>query len=613
MSRRTTRKTEAAPKTAEAKTMMGDLKSGKNSLPPGVKKEDGPEVEPVAQPPTVGPPPDEAPPEEAQPQPAHAPPEAKTEATEAAAQSGNESLPQAETTEAQRTEGQADQADDEDAQDEDEGDPDDEDEEDAPQVEPEAQPSTGGPPPDDSGKESLPPAQATEAQGQDDDSGKESLPPVQAEAQDAQADQPAEPDAADEDDEDEDEDEDDDLEDEDRGDPVFTEKDRRDLVALEDRMKSTGLELARALRDIRRRQLWEAHRNEDGTRRYRRFEDYCGDRLGHTKQWVTQQTRWLATVELLASCRAKKFDVPEFLNPTASNSLCYLDQCGHFQGTKDEKEEQGLVAVIKEAVSDGLTLTGEHLGTVCHRRRAYYGASDDMKPAAPTYADYKDDLKVVVDVKELAYECNVPGKVVKEQQESGVSYAEAVGRVYLKEGKRPYDAYLLHQATGDDLRAVVDQLLVAREKLEAIEKAKQASAEANRLAKLASEAHKAALAQAGRPVKGRKRRSQDDGGGGDGGGGDEGDGGDGGDEQEAQVELHFCLQVTPAAINPDTFAFKDWEDLLDKLTELKDEHEPKKLGDKYILPLAITLEAVSASEDEKAAQEAEAKVREQQG
>jgi hypothetical protein len=51
--------------------------------------------------------------------------------------------------------------------------------EDAPQVEPEAEPPTVGPPPDESGKDSLPPAQATEAQGQDDDSGKDSLPPAQ--------------------------------------------------------------------------------------------------------------------------------------------------------------------------------------------------------------------------------------------------------------------------------------------------------------------------------------------------------------------------------------------------------------------------------------------------
>jgi hypothetical protein len=487
--------------------------------------------------------------------------------------------------------------------------------EDAPQVEPEAQPSTVGPPPDESGKESIPPAQVTEAHGQDDDSGKESLPPAQAEAQDAQADQPAEPDAEDEDedddldDEDEDEDEDDDLDDEDRGDPVFTEKDRRDLVALEGRMKTTGLEYARALRDIRRRQLWKAHRNEDGTRRYRRFEDYCGDRLGHTKQWVTQQTRWLATVELLATCRAKGFDVPEFLNPTASNSLYYLDQCGHFQGTDDEKKEQGLVAVIKEAVSDGLTLTGEHLGAVCHRRRAYFGASGDKKPAAPTYQDYKDDLKVVGEVKELAYEWNVPGKVVKEQQESGVAYAEAVGKVYLKEGKRPYDTDLLHQATGPDLRAVVDQLLVARKKLEAVEKAKAAKAEANRRAKEAREAAEAALAQAGivNPAKGKGKGK-------DGNGGQGGDNGQGGDQgEDVQVEIRYRLKTTPPAVNPDAWDFEVWDKLLDKLTELKDEHEPKKPGGTYTLPLAIIFEAVSASEDEKAVRDAEAKVQEQQG
>src|SRR5262249_11953812 len=184
------------------------------------------------------------------------------------------------------------------------------------------------------------------------------------------------------------------------------------------------------------------------------------------------------------------------------------------------KEEQGLVAVIREAVSDGLTLTGKHLGAVCQRRRAYYGASDDKKPAAPTYQDYKDDLKVVEEVKELAYDWNVPGKVVKEQQESGVRYAEAVGQVYLKEGKRPYDTDLLLQATGDDLRAVVDQLLVAHKKLVAVNEAKAKKAEANRLAKEAREAQEKAERDAGIFKAKSKGKGKD----GDGGGGGEGDG-----------------------------------------------------------------------------------------
>jgi hypothetical protein len=69
----------------------------------------------------------------------------------------------------------------------------------------------------------------------------------------------------------------------------------------------------------------------------------------------------------------------------------------------------------------------------------------------------------------------------------------------------------------------------------------------------------------------------------------------------------------PPAVNPDAWDFEDWDKLLDKLTELKDEHEPKEPGGTYILPLAIIFEAVSASEDEKTVQHAKAKVQEQKG
>src|SRR5262249_18039084 len=111
--------------------------------------------------------------------------------------------------------------------------------------------------------------------------------------------------------------------------PAFNDQDRTDLVKLEDDVKSAGLVQAVALKEIRQRQLWKAIKDEEGKRRYQRFEDYCAERLGHTKQWVTQQTRWLTTVELLASCRAKGYEVPEYLNPNCANSLYALEDCGH--------------------------------------------------------------------------------------------------------------------------------------------------------------------------------------------------------------------------------------------------------------------------------------------
>jgi hypothetical protein len=398
-----------------------------------------------------------------------------------------------------------------------------------------------GPPPDESGNESLPPAQeeaqATQAPAQ------EGAP---QEAED-------EEDSSGEEEEDYDEEEPYDPDDEDEGDePAFTDQDRTDLVKLEDDAKSAGLVQAMALKEIRQRQLWKSIKDEEGKRRYHRFEDYCAERLGHTKQWVTQQTRWLAMVELLDA----------------------LEDCGTFKGTLHEKQEQGLVAVVQEAVSDGLTLTGKHLGSVCQRRSAYFGASGGDKPAAPTYPDYKDDCKMLEEIAGMSWDWNIPGIVVKEQQESGASYAEAVGKVYLQEGKRPKNSALLHHGTGDDLRAVVDQLLVARKKREAVEKAKADKAEANRKAREAREAEETALAQAGiaKPAK-RKGKGKD------GNGGQGGDNGrDGDQDEDVQVEIHYRLKMTPPAVNPDAWDFEDWDKLLDKLTELKDEHEPKEPG-----------------------------------
>ena len=76
-------------------------------------------------------------------------------------------------------------------------------------------------------------------------------------------------------------------------DMTFTEKDRHDLPILEQRAENGGRQQAEALRDIRHRQLWRLIQDDQGKQLYPNFEEYCQDRWGHPRQWVTHQTNWL--------------------------------------------------------------------------------------------------------------------------------------------------------------------------------------------------------------------------------------------------------------------------------------------------------------------------------
>jgi hypothetical protein len=165
------------------------------------------------------------------------------------------------------------------------------------------------------------------------------------------------------------------------------------------------------------------------------------------------------------------------------------------------------------------------------------------------------------EVKELAYECNVPGKVVKEQQESGV-------------------ADMLHQATGPGLRTVVDQLLVAHRKLEAVKQAKAEVAAAALKAKQAKQERDKVLADAGMARPGKKKADEE--------------------VEEVVLKHRYQLVVDKPTINPSEFGYQERGDLVDSLEELlstAEKHTPKA-GDEYTLALTITVKMVSVKEDE---------------
>jgi hypothetical protein len=72
---------------------------------------------------------------------------------------------------------------------------------------------------------------------------------------------------------------------------TFTEKDRKDLPVLEKKAEGGLIQSAKAIREIRQRQLWRLAEDDRGQRlNYASFEEYCQDRLGHTRQWVTHLT-----------------------------------------------------------------------------------------------------------------------------------------------------------------------------------------------------------------------------------------------------------------------------------------------------------------------------------
>lgn len=244
---------------------------------------------------------------------------------------------------------------------------------------------------------------------------------------------------------------------------AFSEKDERDLPILENRASGGLRESAQAYREIRVRQLWKLLTNHAGEQRYSSFDEYCSDRLGHSRQWVTHLTNWLRVVEELERLGMA---VPHLTVKAAQGLLtARLDEAG------------GLRAVLQEAKEDGVPLDRDHLREIVLRRADFSYLSDaeykgDDKPAAKTYAEYKNDLAAV---KEMGSGPTDYGITDRAKALDG-DFAENLVALCQQEKKLPSKDRLLAGLTGDVLKCVVGKLKTIAEEQAEIKKKKDALA-----------------------------------------------------------------------------------------------------------------------------------------
>lgn len=272
--------------------------------------------------------------------------------------------------------------------------------------------------------------------------------------------------------------------------PVFSEQDKADLPVLEGKVKHHGLQEAKAIREIRQRKLWMLHRNEDGTRRYRSYDEYIHEFHGHSRQWASEQTQWLTKNETLAALRMKGVDVPEVLTRTAVSGLHHLVECGNYQGdTEDEQEEAGLIAVLQEAAQDGVSFSGQNLRAICNRRYHFYSRHRwRPKPLAFTYDDYKKDLALVQPLAEVDRSERNNSTIKEWAEDNNATMQEAVLATYKKNCSLPDDDLLLSIATGDDLNKLVDDLVALGDKIASLKEAEQVAKDKREQARQAREA-----------------------------------------------------------------------------------------------------------------------------
>ncbi len=236
---------------------------------------------------------------------------------------------------------------------------------------------------------------------------------------------------------------------------AFTKKDRSDLDVLEKKVDSGTRQAAEAIRAIRWRQLWRLIVDDQGKQRYPNFDDYCHDRLGHSRQWVTHLTNWLRVME---EGEALGISVP--LTVKAAQGLLNgsLSKAG------------GLRAVLEEAKENGVPMDRDHLREIVLRRTEFQDGEEGMsKPAARTYADYRQDLK---SIKELGV-----GKtsldVVNRSKALGGDFAANLYSLCKKEQVIPRSKDLLAILTGSALNDVITKLKEIRTEQQETEKKKE--------------------------------------------------------------------------------------------------------------------------------------------
>jgi hypothetical protein len=237
----------------------------------------------------------------------------------------------------------------------------------------------------------------------------------------------------------------------------FTEKDRKDLPLLEQRAENGGRQQAEAIREIRQRQLWRLILDDEGKQLYSNFEDYCQDRLGHPRQWVTHLTNWLRILEEM-----DRLGIKERLTVKAAQGLLI----GRLQ------DAGGLRAVLEEAKEDSVPLDRDHLREIVLRRADFnYWSQDGIegitKPAATTYAEYKKDLAAV---KELGDGQSSSDVVTKAKALDG-DLAENIVAICKQERTLPRPSSLLAVLTGTALQELVRRLKdLGQEQVEITEK-----------------------------------------------------------------------------------------------------------------------------------------------
>ena len=239
---------------------------------------------------------------------------------------------------------------------------------------------------------------------------------------------------------------------------AFTEKDRKDLPALERKIASGTRQTAEAYRAIRKRQLWRLHKSDQSNQLFPTFDAYC-ESHGHTRQWVTHLTNWLTITEELA-----RLGIKEQLSVRAAQGL--------LPGRL--KDAGGLRAVLTEAKEDGVTFDRDALREIVLRRADHNdwskeGKEGGSKPAAKTYAAYKKDLATVAELGDYKGDYNV----ISTAQKAEGDFADNLVAACQQEHVLPPPQKLLVVLTGKPLEDVVGRLKeVAKENAEIEEKKK---------------------------------------------------------------------------------------------------------------------------------------------
>ncbi len=220
---------------------------------------------------------------------------------------------------------------------------------------------------------------------------------------------------------------------------TFTEKDRKDLPALEKKLTSGTRQTAEAYRAIRKRQLWRLLRDELGNQLYSTFDAFCENRHSHTRQWVTHLTNWLTITEEL-----ERLGIKEQLSVRAAQGLLF----GRLQ------KAGGLRAVLEEAKEDGVPLDRDALREIVLRRADFnYNSkhSGPGKPVAKTYAAYKKDLATVAELGDYKADYNI----IPTAQKAEGDFADNLVVACQREHFLPPPQKLLIVLTGKALEDVV--------------------------------------------------------------------------------------------------------------------------------------------------------------